>query len=259
MRAIRGADDDEPRDAIGETLAESQRHHAAIGSAGDGAQARDAEMIDEAQQQFGLVVGGHASGTARRRAARWNRRSRRDSRNSGCGSAAYRARGPAPPLRATSRRAAHRATTRGATRKCRRSPRPPARPPDPRDAMRWKPIRACRRNAASARREPPARLRAPGCLWQPGSRSSLRETVCCRCSSSAPPKLSTQRGTRERPCGMHGTCATPDGAAEGCSSAGTTIAQGDSAGSWHLSACAAVAPASSGLIPQPVSMSARIL
>ena len=50
MRAIRGADDDEPRDAIGKTLTECQRHHAAIGSAGDGAQARDAEMIDEAQQ-----------------------------------------------------------------------------------------------------------------------------------------------------------------------------------------------------------------
>ena len=50
MRAIRGADDDETRDAIRITLAERQRHHAAIRSAGDGAQASDAEMIDEPQQ-----------------------------------------------------------------------------------------------------------------------------------------------------------------------------------------------------------------
>ncbi len=59
MRAIRGADDDESRDAVREAFAEGQRHHAAIRSTGDGAKAGDAEMVDEPQQQFGLVVGGH--------------------------------------------------------------------------------------------------------------------------------------------------------------------------------------------------------
>ena len=68
MRAIRGADHDEARDAIGITLAERQRDHAAVRRAGNRAQAGDAEVIDEAQQQLGLVVCG--DGGERRAIAR---------------------------------------------------------------------------------------------------------------------------------------------------------------------------------------------
>ena len=148
MRAIRGADDDEPRHALRVTLAEGQRHHAAIRRARNGAQRSDAEMIDEPQQDFGLVVRGDRRETARRRAARWSRRSRPGSRNSGCENVACRARARGPRLRATSRRAAHRAARRGARRRCRRSPPPLVRRRAPPAARRWTPTRARHRNAA---------------------------------------------------------------------------------------------------------------
>jgi hypothetical protein len=59
MGAVRRADHDEPRHAVRKALAESQRHHAAIRRSGNRAQRGNAEMIDEPQQQFRLVVGGH--------------------------------------------------------------------------------------------------------------------------------------------------------------------------------------------------------
>jgi hypothetical protein len=60
MGSIRGADDDEPCNAIGISFAERQRDHAAIRRPRDRAQRSDAEMVDEAQQQLGLVICRHA-------------------------------------------------------------------------------------------------------------------------------------------------------------------------------------------------------
>ncbi len=47
MGAVAGADDDELRDAIGIALRESERHHAAVGAAGDRAQWLDAQVIEQ--------------------------------------------------------------------------------------------------------------------------------------------------------------------------------------------------------------------
>jgi hypothetical protein len=56
VRAVRRADHDEARDAIGITLAERERDHAAIRGPGDRADGRESQVVDETQQQLRLVV-----------------------------------------------------------------------------------------------------------------------------------------------------------------------------------------------------------
>ena len=206
---------------------------------------------------FGLVVGRNGRETARRRADRWNRRWRPGSRSSGCESAADRARGPGRLLRATSRRAARRATRRGA--------RPRYHPVATTTGAPAGPVmRQAMETDSSV--PPKCSLSSPGTASTPSRictavlRRVARRRRCVKLIVVAHRMLLVHypRGTRaERPCALHGTSRDPrTGWHEARSSAGIACEIPQELAPFRL---AAVAPASSGPIPQPVSMSARIL
>src|SRR5579883_196882 len=60
MRPVRRTQHEQPPNPLRVPLAERERHHAAVGAADDRAQRLDAEVIEEAQQELGLVVRGNA-------------------------------------------------------------------------------------------------------------------------------------------------------------------------------------------------------
>ena len=168
---------------------------------------------------------------------------------------------PGPPLRATSRRAVHRATTRGAMPRCRRcatttgAPRGPGEAPG--DGHRFERAAEVQLELAGNRQHAFAHLDAGDV--RAGGWRCRRGNLVCRCSSNAP-QLHSAEHSYEPPCRLHGTSDRPDiGRQRLLICRNRLDGEASSRRSWHLSALAAVAPASSGLIPQPVSMSARIL